>query len=334
MRARFVAFAALLVLGGCAINQVRLERAGEVVAQAGPLVTAAGDLVDAIVKVSSEAGIEFALADPRCDWPETKVATGEPAASLCDPASTEHIVVTPVRRGDFAPTVALIDALAAYVAAVDAVLTDSPTDKRLNLAAAKADLEGIVGDISAVTGQSNPFAKLSAEQKAAVTGLIGLLDTLQREAGQVNELKAIEANTPGLRATTKALRADLVGWSQLALVSEIGNLQTIATRRWVRDRTLRLDPGARGRGGLLTDAERAALLRKRIELTARLEAAQALPGTLAQAVAALEAAHDTYVNALENRNLTPENRRRVAQVTRERLRQTLALLAQTLAAFR
>ncbi len=344
MASRFNFGAALLgavLLAGCAIDRVRIERAGEVVEQGAPLVAAANGMIDSIVRVSAEAGIEFALADPRCDWPEISVATGTPAASLCDPASNAHITIIPVRRGDFAPTVALVGALSAYIAAVDAVVSDSPTDTRLNLLAAKADLEGIVGDVTTIANVANPFAKLSADQKTAVTGIIGLIDTLQKEAAQAGELKAIEANTPGLRAVTKALRADLSNWPTLALVAELDNLQTIATRRWVRDRSLRLAAGgsaetaaARDRGGLLSDAERAALLRKRVDLAARLEAAKALPGTLVQAVDAFDAAHASYLNALENKALTPENPRRVAQVTRDRLRHALALLAQTIAAFR
>ena len=327
---------AALLIGGCAIDRVRIERAGEVVEQGGPLIAASSDLLNTIAATSREASIELALADPLCDWPEINIATGTPATSLCDPASSSHVTFTRIETTSFAPTVQLIAALSGYVAAVDAVVTDSASDQRMNLAKAKATIEGIIGGISSATGAHNPVAGLGANQQAALNGIVAMIDTLARESDQARQLHAVEANSPKLREVTAALRRDLENWSNLALISELDTLQTVQTMRWQRDRMLRLKPSRTSdeRRSLLDDNSRRALLNRRLETEGRLVAARQLPKTLSQAVSDFEAAHDSYVNALEDKALTPENRRRVAQVTRERLRESLALLAQTIAAFK
>ncbi len=330
MRLRCVSILlAATLLSGCATNQLRIERAGAVVQEGQPLVTASKALIADIAATSRDASIELALADPLCDWPEIRIATGTPAASLCDPASSSHTTFTRINAGAFAPTVTLIGALSAYVAAVDAVASGATTDERFNLAAARAQLESVAGAVGV-----NPIAKLSEDQQKALDGLVALIDTLSREAEQARQLQAIEANTPGLRAVTTALRRDLANWANLALVSELASLQSVQTLRWQRDRMLRLQPERRGvRRELLGDDARRALLRQRLETENRLAAARALPATLAQAVTDFETAHDSYVNALQNKALTPENRARLTELTRERLRQSLTLLAQTVAAF-
>ena len=319
-----------LLIGGCATNQLRIERAGAVVQEGQPLIRAANALIDNIVVTSRDASVEFALADPQCDWPEIRIATGTPAASLCDPASSSHTVFTRIDRAAFTPTLRLIGALSGYVAAVDAVASGSTTDERFNLAAAKAEIEGIAGAIG-----PNPISNLSADQQKALDGIVAMIDTLTREAAQAQQLQAIEANNPKLHEVTAALRRDLGNWADLALVSELSNLQSIQTLRWQRDRMLRINPDASraARRELLSDDARRALLRQRLDTEARLAAAKQLPATLSQAVSDFETAHDSYVNALENKALTPENRARLAELSRERLRQALALLAQTVAAF-
>lgn len=333
---RVYLLAAALLVGGCAMDRVRIERAGEVVDQGGPLVAASSALLNNIAGTSREASIELALADPLCDWPEINIATGTPAASLCDPASSSHVTFTRIDATKFEPTVQLIAALSGYVAAVDAVVTDSASDERINLAKAKATIEGIIGGISSVTGAPNPVAGLSPDQQTALNGIVAMIDRLAAEADRARRLQVVETNSPKLRDVTAALRRDLMNWSNLALISELDTLQTVQTMLWQRDRMLRLKPvrNIEEKRSLLDDDARRALLNRRLETEGRLVAARRLPKTLSQAVGDFEAAHDSYVNALENTTLTPENRRRVAQVTRERLRESLALLAQTVAAFK
>ncbi len=329
MRLRCIsAMLAATLLAGCATDQLRIERAGAVVQEGAPLLRASNALIDSIVTTSRDASVEFALADPLCDWPEIRIATGTPAASLCDPASSSHTTFTRIDRAAFTPTLKLISALSAYVAAVDAVASGSTTDERFNLAEAKAAIEGL-------GGSANPLSKLSADQSKALDGILAMVDTLSREAEQARQLQAIEANHPKLREVTAALRRDLGNWADLALVSELANLQGIQTSRWQRDRMVRINPkaGRADKRELLSDDARRALLRQRIDTETRLAAARALPGTLTQAVTDFETAHDSYVNALENKDLTPENRARLAELTRERLRQSLKLLAETIAAF-
>lgn len=333
---RVYLLAAALLIGGCAIDRVRIERAGEVVDQGGPLVAASSDLLDNIATTSRAASIELALADPLCDWPEINIATGTPATSLCDPASSSHVTFTRIDAASVAPTVQLIAALSAYVTAVDGVVSGSTGDARMSLASAKARIEAIIGGISGFAGRPNPVSALSADQQTALKGIVAMIDTLQKEADQARQLQAVETNNPKLREVTAALRRDLVNWSNLALVSELDTLQSAQTLRWQRDRMLRTKPigAAAGRAWLLDDDARRKLLNSRLEVEDRLAAARRLPMILSAAVDNFEAAHGSYVNALENKTLTPENRQRVAQVTRERLRQSLALLVQTIAAFK
>ena len=315
-----------VIASGCATNPLRIERAGEVVQQGRPLIAASNALIDTIVTTSRDASVEFALADPQCDWPEIRIATGTPAASLCDSASNAHTTFTLIDRAAFAPTLKLIGALSGYVAAVDAVASGSSTDERFNLAAARSEIEGIAGAVGV-------GPRLSADQASALDGIVAMVDTLAREAEQARQLQAIEANNPKLHEVTAALRRDLGTWADLALVSELANLQGIQTMRWQRDRQLRLGPGRGDRRALLSEDARRALLRQRLDTEGRLAAARQLPATLARAVTDFETAHDAYVNALQDRNLTPDNRARLAELSRERLRQSLALLAQTIAAF-
>ncbi len=326
----------MLLLAGCATDTVRIERAGEVVQQGQPLIAASNALLDNIVDVSQQASIEMALADPLCDWPELRIATGTPAASLCDPQSSSFTTITRIDRESVAPMLKLIAALSAYVAAVDSIVADSPTDAGINLADARSQIESIAGGIAAIAGVPDPVAALTDDQKAALTGIAAMLDRLARERAQAGQLLALEANAPDLRATTAALRRDLVNWSKLALMSDLQTLQDVQTLRWQRDRLSRSNPKPTRaeRAAWLSDAERRALLGRRVDIASRLTAANRLPATLSAAVGDFEAAHDQYLNILENKDLTPENRARKAEVTRQHLRESLALLAQTIAAFK
>lgn len=323
-------FAVLLMLGaslqGCAVDRLRVERAGEVVSAGQPLVAAASTTLNEVAKSSVEAGVEFAATDPSCDWPEIRVLREPSPKALCAPASAApatFFTLTTTDKPRMAATITLVAALGDYVDAVDAVVSEDPVDAGAALGRARAELEGIVGDLSTIANRPKPEL-LADDQFAAIQGIAGFIGELAQEADQARRLKIIEKNNVGMGEVAKRIGADVGLWTNLGLVSNLRDIENLRVRTW---RVLRQSPQA-------TEADRRAVLLQRVAVGQRIAAANALPAALNKAVAAFVQAHAEYANALDGRKLSPANRARAAQITRERLRRTLSLIADTLAAFR
>jgi len=304
----------LLLLAGCAQDALTVERAGTVAAAGQPVVAEATALLADVARTSERAAIEIAVADRSCAWPNIRIATAETATALCAAPGEPGIDFEVLGAESLGPTLRLIGALAAYLEAVGRILAKEPVPAAAILAGVKADLDAL-GQVAG----GGP--KLSAQQAKAAGDLAAMVAALANAREEAARLRALEAQLPAVDPLIATLRADLERWTRLALASD---LDTIDAALGQMQR--------RARAGAGDEAYRA-ILETRASIGRRRAAAAALSPALAAALDALAAARADFARAVEGR-FNAGDRRRMAMITAERLREALRRIAATVAAFR
>ncbi len=310
-----------LLLPACAArNTLVVERGGDLVAAGMPAMAASRALLHDVAKTSREASIELAVADRSCRWPEIRIATSPEARSLCAKPSEPGVDFMVIETARLTPTINLIDGLVAYLSSVDDIVSEAADDSGIILSNALIDAQAIAGLAGEVSGGPAPVL-VTKEQREAAAGLAGLIGSLAQERDQVARLRQLEGKNPQVSRTVELLEVDLQNWSKLALQSD---LDTIDAAFFTRSLTL-------GKSG--SDAGYRAFLVNWAQLKDRRDAAGALPAQLTKSLNALKLAHEDYDRILMNRNLTAEDRRVMARIARERLRQALASVTAVLRTF-
>lgn len=313
------ALASLVALTGCATNAIRLDRAATLTSAGRTATDATRAFMETVRIENRESLVDLVAADPSCRLPQPLIAQGEVVDQtiLCrtGPAQRADFTMPRLIRRDFAPSLAVIDGLVAYLDAIDAVLAREPID-----------IPGVVGDAQATLETISTIAggsALSEEQTAAVAGALTLLNQIVDEAQRVDDLRRIE------------LQQD-----QAAFAGSVDNLDA-ANRKWLRSMDAQLD----NRRTLLErrlpripasdyDRRRAAAA-DLMMLIERQEALPELTAALAKTVQALRDSHTAYRDLLfgDGRLLTPKERKKAADLTRARLRGALNSLTAIIKAF-
>lgn len=319
--------AALLLAGGCARNSVTVERGGQLVALGMPVTAAARQVVRDVQAVNREAAIEIAVADPSCTWPDIRIATGvpPPGSSICG-RGADTVPFTMVDEAAVRPTLTLIDALVAYLSAVDDVVSAAPDDSGTMLELALVDVNSLMAGVGA-----GPV--LSGDQIAAAKGLAGLIGALVQERNQVARLRLVERQAADVPAIIDALDRDLALWAGRSAPASLAAIDTAFGVRAFQLRKAMAAQPADARTVMADDQWRR-FLTQWAAVQDRQMASAALPVQMQKTVMALRVAHQDYARIIDPAaRLTTGDRAAMARVTRARVREALSAVAGVLRAF-
>ena len=308
---------ALLLAAGCARDVVIVDRGTGVVEAGRPAIEASKKLLDETVAANREAKIDLAVFDRGCAWPDVVIAERPHGKSLC---GTPGAPFVDIRPETLKPTIRLIDALTAYIGAMDDIVSAKADDSAGALGMAYADVENLVAIGAGVTGSAAPKL-LNDDQLAAAKTLAGLIGEIAQTHGQAEALQKLEAQSPQVDETVKRLQADVARWNAVVVESDLDTIDAIYAARAAMLRQS------------ADDASYRQFLTQWQTLKDRQAATAALPPELSRALAALQAAHGDYLRIIENRNLTPADRQALAAAARKRLTAALSAVAGAVRAF-
>lgn len=326
-RLRFPCAAALMfMVGGCATNTIRLDRADTMTTTGRDAAAATQDLMKQVRRENRSALVDIVAADPNCTLPSPVImqGTADAGASLCRKGAREQsdFALTRFASRDFQASLSVIGGLTAYLDAVDAVVTREPLDLGTTVIEAHEELFGISADIATIAG-SSPTAGLTNDQKAAVGGTLALLGEIIDEAERVDDLRKLEikSDPKAFGVSLDALSAANRKWLT-ALDAQIDNRRILAERQIRRMTTSPVEQRRKTADELMT-------------LIERQEELPQFASALDETVDALREAHEDYRSLLfgDGRQLTAKERKKAAAITRARLRAALKNLAAVVRAF-
>lgn len=318
--------ALILLLGGCATNSIRLDRAETMTAAGEDAAAATHELMKQVKRENRAALIDIVAADPNCTLPSPVIMQGaaDPGTTLCRKGAVQptDFTLTRFTSHDFETTLAVIGGLTAYLDAVDAIVTREPLDIGSTVVDAYEELESISADVATIAGSAAPPI-LSNDQKTAIGGALALLGEIIDEAERVEDLRKLELKSdPKIFNTSlDALSSHNRKWLN-ALDAQIDNRRILADRRLRRSSDLTADDRRKSADELMT-------------LIERQEELPQFNKALEETIGALLEAHKDYRNLLfgDNRQMTAKEKQKAAKITRARLRASLKNLAAIVRAF-
>lgn len=314
--------AAAVPLAGCATNITRLDRASAM-GQAGTAAVAGTKAALAEVEEANrEKLIAVAALDPACELPTPVIAAPTRTGVLvCIPLGDKLIIGdTPLKRFNsraFGPSIATLNALAVYLGAVDAILTDKRVDVGAELDEAIVKLQGAAGDIATIVGTELPTS-INNEQRAAVAGALTLLSSLINEADTVRDLQRFETST---RDEEFAITI-----SRLGAVNN-GLAEVLRQEIEQQEKVLQLTRASAGDARVRRTEEMALLERK--------ERISDLKTALTAALDALVVSRRDYVTLLRDPKalLSKVERKKRSQIAQQRVLSALSAVAKLVTAF-
>lgn len=313
---------ASLALAGCATNAIRLDRASAM-GHAGANAAAGTRAVLAEVdEANRDKLVAVAALDPACALPTPIIAApSRQGVRVCIPPGSQPTLgdfqLTRFDSRAFGPAIATLEALTAYLGAVDAILTKKRVDVGAELDDVIVTLQSAAGDLATIVGAEPPVA-IADPQREAVTGALSLVSALANEAQTVRELRRFEtpARDEQFRTTLARLRVVNDGLAEV-LSQELQQQELVLglTRRDARD----------------ARANR----REEMGLIERREGVTALKPALATVLDALQASRLEYLALLRDGDapLTKEERAKRAQLAQERVLAALSAVARLVKAF-
>jgi hypothetical protein len=321
-----IALILAVALPSCALNTIRLDRA-TAMGEAGRAATEGTRQVMSEIRSTNRAVlVDLVAEDPRCVLPNPVIAfgTGSDGSKLCRITAQvdgDFVMKRFIRR-EFAPSLAVIDGLSAYLGAVDAVLTRKPVDLAAELTGAEAKLRSLTNSLSVIAGTPT-LPALTDAQSSAIGGTLDLLSDIIDEAKRVDDLKKIELKLDAQKFEANLVALDKINEELVTILNgQLRNQQTLVG--------LRLRSLSSG-----TSESRRPVVEQQM---AMIEAQENLPDLrvgLAEAVAAFRAAHKDYRDLLFDKNakLTPAEKRKAAAITQARVLAALNNLASLIKAF-
>jgi hypothetical protein len=341
---RLICGAALLLLSGCGYNQIRLDRAG-VVSEAGThAVDTTRSFIRQVRQARDDANIALVASDESCAWGESIILYGSGRAQPKPPARAPfclprgqaldenlgdvEIKLAPVSTSAIRPSIEAIDAIAAYIEAVNEILERDEPDVSGRLSDAYEKALTAQANIAAITGDDlKIIPQLKEEQLSAITGLIDLIVELQTEERKVSELRAlVRDQNEKLGVVIGQLQGAVTVWGNSSLT---GDLQLSNAAYVALGRQLAADPPVyRG-----FDARRAILIRI-VESRRHAEAGKNLSAAVNLTLGELAKAQNGLVDAFsKSPRWTEAERKKAAKINRERALGALRTLASFVTAF-
>lgn len=298
--------AALALLGGCATDAIRVERANTVAAAGKASAESTRGLLREVDTANRQTAIDAATLDPDCELPSPLIGISRPLVPLLcrrGEAIGADFTLARLRPRDFAPALATIEGLAVYIGEIDAIVTGATADSGA-VEAAEGNLTGTLGQMTAAA------PGVADDKRAAVQGALELLGTIAAEQRQVGDLRRLSTPEATARfdATVAALARDNAVWTKL-LDAELAKQLAVTRAALVLLRE-------RDRMG-----ERRMVRERQMIVLERQAELPALRAALDALTAELTAAHAAYQKLLSGgpREFTDDERRRAARLTRTRL---------------
>jgi hypothetical protein len=199
-----VAAGLAILLGGCALNAVRLQRADTMVAASREAADQTRQLMTQTQIANRELLIDLIATDPNCNPRDMRMIGGDrrlPPQRICRydgdrlSASDSDWTFNRIGNKDFEPTLVVIKGLSGYLDLVEAVLNRDKLDIAADLTAARDDMQALYDAAVALGGNDSPFPALTTGQETAISNTLGLLSTILDERGRVIDLRRIETRT-------------------------------------------------------------------------------------------------------------------------------------------
>ncbi|MEP9403637.1 hypothetical protein [Sphingomonas sp. VNH70] len=200
---RFAAFAIPLMLSACAANELRIERANSLSAQAKVTVAAGRTYITDLQARRREAALALIASDPSCLWVPTLTVDAEWDGSrgLCDltgvPATRQETInLQPISPEGLKAMTTAIAGIAAYQGSLADILEEEPENARESIGTAIETLATAAGDINRIAGDNVlDLGPLTSDRAAAVVALIGTLDAMRQTELKVRDVRALVART-------------------------------------------------------------------------------------------------------------------------------------------
>lgn len=324
-------------LTSCATNTLRVDYARTVGTQGRATAEASREFLNRVDIARREANIELVAADPACHT-EPAIVRRSPRVHangdrgwLCVPRGWKpdpsyNFSLHPLTP-QLEPTFDLIAALSSYAEALTEIVDTKPSDPLKPLLDALATARAVQGTLQAVRNRTGePIPAADDPRVAAVSGFVGFLTELSDEADKVRRLRQVLAKHPeGARPLIQALREDLRGWNRIRAGDEL--LRSTIVEAIVQ-RTIDRRPPA-------SVAERREALSSYYTLAdAHRASAQVYPA-LTKVLDELESAdRDLRRVLVETPNLNPKEKRKVAEMNRQRIVRALEGVTALITSFR
>lgn len=319
------------LLAGCATNTGRLDR-GETLVSSGTTATVATAVFFGRVRAAREdANVALVASSPTCPWAEQIVVRSDdppsrqPHAARNDgllncrargeavntAAGDQVVSLLPVSEQALRPTIDTIEALVAYLDAVNTVMAAGTPDA--------TKLDDALGYASKAQAGLNTVLKsklaviptLTDDQQAAITGLFKLINDLAAEQHKARQLENLVARQNiEVGGLIRSLDQQVRKWGQASLEgdTQLADASLIAVGRRL------------GEGQPADPASRATLIRMMIEAKRTTEAAPIVIAAVHAALGDMASAQDALVAAYTaNPGWTKDERAKQAKLNRRRL---------------
>lgn len=330
-----LSFAMLITLAGCATNALRVQQASDVAQKGQVVAIASRHFLAEVERARYAANVDIIAADPACwqrdaGWRRPPLISGvtdprnPPRGWLCV-SPGRGVMLGPIRR-ELAPTIELIDSLAAYSAAITEILGETSADPSQDLEHALATARSAEGLLRTLQGGTHVtlVPATDDDRLTAVTGFAGFLTQLSNEADHVARLRRLRDSGSGGTALVNALIDHLANWEQSRAETEALGV----------DLAERLLEAATREGAPLSGGERRDFARGYFDRLLAQAASGQLHDALDAALQGLKQAETDYQQLIsEHPQLTRRQRQQRAEIIRQRLARTLQLATSLLGAF-
>lgn len=338
---QIVWIAPMMALMGCATNALRIEYATDVAAKAELAAAASRQYLVEIDKARVAANLELVASDPACvpnaayvrrqaNLSAIRSLETPPRGWLCAAAPTpgvtydDAISLAPL-GADLEPTFVLIDAVGAYSAAITKIVDEKGPDPVQDLTDALALARSAEGLLQALAGGTPVVPAADDKRLAAVTGLIAFITELRTEQSKVERLRHFLANDNAEAGLIIALQNHLDGWETSRKSDE--NLRFVLASTLV-GQAQRIDPP-------LPQVQRRAFAKAYYDSAAARIVSGRLKPALDGVLDEVAAADEDFRRVLaENPRLNSEEKKRVAEIARERMGRAFDALTRLVLSFK
>jgi hypothetical protein len=336
---RFAPLLLVVALGGCAINALRVEYAGNVGAAGQAAAVGARDFLALAEQTRNEANIEIIVADPTCGQPgaifrsKLEVTSKRPRrGDFCRAITPQDDPKTAARFStvdpseDLEPAFDLIDVLVDYTDILADIAAQEPVDAARQIDQTLETASALEDAFSALLGRQGGVTPAPDDPRVvAVKGFLGLVLALKKEADQVTQLRAVLADNPnGAKPMIGALRRSLSAWEGSR---KNDSLLRLGVTNALAKRVLDAVPPSK-------PAERREALRTEYSARAKARAEDRFHPAVLRMLSELESADADFRRVIvKDPALTKAERRKLAELTRQRVVSALQTFTALVKAF-
>jgi hypothetical protein len=312
-------------LSGCAINALRVEYAGNVGAAGQAAADGARTFLALAGQTRDEANIEIIVADPACAQPGaifrpdlTVVSATPRTGDFCKQITpqddsnrvTRFSTLDPTE--DLASALDLIEVLIGYTDTLADIAAEEPIDATRRIDQTLETASALEDAFNALLSRQGGVTPAPNDPRViAVKDFLSLVLALQKEADQVVQLRAVLAKNPnGAKPMIGALKRSLSAWegSRKNDVLLRSGVTKILTKR-VLDAVPPSKP-----------AERREALRTEYSARAKARAEDRFHPSVIRMLSELESADADFRRVIvKDPALTQAERRKLAEITRQRV---------------